>query len=236
MACIVLDKSILQRSTAEELKNFSRKHSILIPETLVFEIVTDEIVTEESNRKRVGKETYFLKLRDCRERVRGCKSVGELIKEETKTIQPARSVVDREKTRFLLNALADPNYDWTAGLGAVPLAEYKRLEQETVEHRRTRQRRIIASSWPAAAKGVTQEARNNGIAVTKYMRNYMCKFIKDKWKEDFPFLPGLCTERSVSFMMNWLLNFIEFRRAVDGEGSSIASRDKVLFNETLDMH
>jgi hypothetical protein len=227
---IVLDKNILQGSKPESLVEFCRRHVILLPQTLIYEILTEE----QEKRGSPGLQSYLEKLRQCRLCV--CKSIGQLIAEEKGTHRPAERIVDNEATQRLRAALSDRSYVWPDKDGVLPSNAYEDDFRRVLEFRRARQHQICTSRFSQEVKGITQEARNAGTTVSKMLWDMTNTFVREEWKEAYPLLPRLCTSRSVCFMLFQLMNFIEFRRAADGLGSSMNTKDKALFNEQVDLH
>jgi len=230
MPSIVLDKNILQGSRPESLIEFSKRHVILLPQALIYEIFTEE----QGKRGSPGLQSYLDKLRVCRLCV--CKSTGELIREEKRTHRPAERIVDNEATQFLRAALCDRSHVWPDKDGVLLSTAYKDDFRMVLGYRRARQHQICTSRFTQEAKGITQEARNAGTTVSKMLWDMTNTFVREEWKEAYPLLPRLCTSRSVCFMVSRFMNFIEFRRAADGLGASMNTKDKALFNEQVDVH
>ena len=156
--------------------------------------------------------------------------------EEKKKCVPVHSIIDSATTAnmkaWLENrgaqlrgdriVLSDPHADSNA----------KRI----VDERRKRLKSLAKPEFQQAVRQMHGIMNDQGCSYAKAFKMVMEDVVRDCWRRDFPLLPRLNTSKSIMFMAVWLSNYYDYRRSLDTAAGHEGISDKVLVNETVDLH
>jgi len=226
MPRIILDKNVLQAAKADELCALAKRNTILLPQVLLYEIVTDS----SPDAKPVAWFSHLSRIDGLK--VRFCRRLPDLFREEMRKAVPITSVISKTQTAYLHQLLRVDPASWPDLRRMVRPSHRQGQSDEVVFARKNLLN--LASNDPGFQeclrnmRSIAQEQHCNPAAAARLALGDLPWRM---WKEHHPCLPLLATPKSITFMELFLKIYQVMRRTVDGYAGMA---DKGLFNEVLD--